>query len=118
MAAFGGKEHVTVSLKTGSLPQARHLLWGYLKDFDRMLADARALPDPTLPGRGKPGVRRVPEREERCRRSCLVANAEGSSGMAKAEYVFDPRVQSDAYFAPDHARVDAEVLEKVSKRAL
>lgn len=38
--------------------------------------------------------------------------------MAKAEYVFDPRVQSDAYFAPDHARVDAEVLEKVSKRAL
>lgn len=64
MAAFGGKEHVTVSLKAGSLPQARHLLWGHLKDFDRMLADARALPDPTLPGLGKPGVRRVPEREE------------------------------------------------------
>jgi hypothetical protein len=31
---------------------------------------------------------------------------------AKAEYSFDPIVQLDAYFSPDHARVDAEVLEK------
>lgn len=186
--------HVTVALKTDSLSQARHLLARHLKDFDRVVAEVRALPDPTLPGLTKPRVLRLPEREEmdavvrawlRTQEAQVVSHVmalspaqldasvddlapfeamvrnslrgrrevnlqltwlaehiaevqgwdcpEGSSArnylevrlgrgqlewarIAKAEYTFDPRVQPDAYFAPDYARVDAEVLEKVRER--
>lgn len=62
--AFGGKAHETISLKTDSLPQARHALARCLRDFDRTVAEARAAPDPTLPNLAVTRRLRVPDNEE------------------------------------------------------
>lgn len=62
--AFGGKPDETIALRTDSLPQARHALARHLRDFDRKLSEARALPDPTVPGLSRSRILRVPENEE------------------------------------------------------
>lgn len=62
--AFGGKAHITVSLNTDSLAEARHALGRRLRDFDRTLAEARATPDPTLAGIAPSSSLRTPERDE------------------------------------------------------
>ncbi|MCJ1961612.1 DUF6538 domain-containing protein [Novosphingobium mangrovi (ex Hu et al. 2023)] len=189
--AFGGKPDETIALKTDSLSQARHVLARHLRDFDRKLAEARALPDPTAPGLPKSRILRVPETEEvdavvrawlktqeaetvtrvmaltpgqldasadelghfeqavraaaragnganlplswladhlaeahgwechagsRARGYLEVRLARAQlewARVARSEYAFDPRPQPDAYFAPDHARADAEVFAKV-----
>lgn len=191
--AFGGRPDETIALKTDSLSQARHALARHLRDFDRKLAEARALPDPTLPGLSKSRILRVPENEEvdavvrawlktqeaqtvtrvmalspaqldaraeelghfeqMVRRAARAGNnanlplawladhlsevhgwdcPNGSPSrgylevrlaraqlewarVARSEYALDPRPQPDAYFGPDHARADAEVLAKVGR---
>lgn len=62
--AFGGKAHHTVSLRTDSLARARHALADVLRDFDRIVAGARSLPDPTQPVRPAGPTGFEPSREE------------------------------------------------------
>ena len=62
--AFGGKPDVTVSLRTDSIDQARHALAQCLKSFDRTLAQARSLPDPTRSVVVARAIAHEPDRDE------------------------------------------------------